>query len=453
MNRPSSWRHLVPSVAIVACLLPVLSCGDSSGPGGGNGNPDTPIPVAVGDTVTGTLRSVNDTLFYTLSPSATVEVAIFMQGVSGNTLVTLRLGSQVVVGEVGFTSPTQTSLIDRRTEHITLQAGQSYTILARPLNTSVGQFRFWIYEVDRAPEKVSATLPPGVAVTTETLENSADIDEFQVSVPAGQEVIAFLRGVNYALADPLDGLIAHVFQGAGVSGVVGYSTQDTALERNTSRRFTLATGSGRIVVRSYLNTRVPGQVIDGPYHIQLQPVEETPEQLTETALVVDDTTAGESIDYVGDIDEFTVTATPGQQLNIFFRALGGAGNAGLRLEVLGVAYTTPFPPDVQSLGTDTALTRQATGTVTVGPSGRITIRVTGVLDWGGALSGSLPDLSLPDQSAAGAGSRHDRAGRQRGRGNDRAARRYRPVYGWPPFRRSRIIWSQPGRTATPAPSR
>ena len=50
-----------------------------------------------------------------------------------------------------------------------------------------------------------------------------------------------------------------------------------------------------------------------PYTFQLRPIDRRPERAT-TTLAAGDTVASESLDHVGDIDAFTLTGTPGEEL-------------------------------------------------------------------------------------------------------------------------------------------
>jgi hypothetical protein len=76
----------------------------------------------------------------------------------------------------------------------------------------------------------------------------------------------------------------------------------------------------------------------GPYAFRVRSLNRAPENVPST-YTVGDTTRGEAISPAGDIDEFTSSGTPGDQLTLFYRLAGPATPDGglITLEVVDPA--------------------------------------------------------------------------------------------------------------------
>jgi hypothetical protein len=89
--------------------------------------------------------------------------------------------------------------------------------------------------------------------------------------------------------------------------------------------------------------------------------------------------SGEQIGLPGDIDEFTFSGTAGDEINAFFQAEDGSQGTWLQLDILQPGGTVLH--SVQSIGTDTSLFRQATGTFVLPSTGTYRIRIQGASDY------------------------------------------------------------------------
>jgi hypothetical protein len=225
-----------------------------------------------------------------------------------------------------------------------------------------GAYRFWTYAVDRAPEHRASTVPLSAEIRGESIDRSGDLDEFRFTVAAGDELNAFLQAPRPFLLEITPP------SGSAIASVTAPSGADTGLFRVSTGRFQFQQAG------TYL-ARVSGSDLiadTGAYRFFLYHVDRRPEHAPQ-ALTAGDTVASESIDLPGDVDEFTFSATAGQELNAFLQARDGSPNTHLMLEavdvdgtVLGSAY---------SAGSDTSLLEQATGRFAARSTGTQRLRV------------------------------------------------------------------------------
>jgi hypothetical protein len=102
------------------------------------------------------------------------------------------------------------------------------------------------------------------------------------------------------------------------------------------------------------------------------------------APVIGDTIVGEALDYVGDVDEFVIVGTPGDEYNVLFQSSVAAPPApALFLEVpdAPAGVDNPEERQVLSFGPATPLTERASGRFALPASGRATVRVAGLDRW------------------------------------------------------------------------
>lgn len=202
---------------------------------------------------------------------------------------------------------------------VPLQFSQDYRLVVRPGTVGAtpghrGAYRVWTYLIDPAPEHTAATLQKNVALYSERIDYPNDVDEFTFQDTAGAEFLAFMdspRRVAMFVLSPTDSFIA----GRGIT-----PDADTALLHHGTVLFQLKSAAPhKVRVRG----GEPGQWLladTGAYRLLLFPVDRRPENVP-AAFQIGDTVSGEAIFPAGEIDEFTTTATPGQQLATRFRLL------------------------------------------------------------------------------------------------------------------------------------
>ena len=225
-----------------------------------------------------------------------------------------------------------------------------------------GAYRFWTYPVNRAPEQIGAPVTPSSVIAGERIQRAGDVDEFTFPLAAGQEFTAFMSAGN-----PFPLHIAA--QGDFPFGaVVDTAPADTGMFGAFTPRLVAAQG-GTHVARV---TGSPTLSDTGAYRVYIYPVDRRPAQRA-AAIVAGDTISGEAVNRPGDIDEFTFSASAGDEFNAFLQAQDGSANTRLQLEAVdadGTVLGTAYSP-----GNAATLLSQVTGTFTMRSSGTHRLRV------------------------------------------------------------------------------
>ena len=172
-----------------------------------------------------------------------------------------------------------------------------------------GPYRVWLYGFHYGPESVRDTIAIGDTVSAEALDVPGDVDTYHFYGQRGQHIRVHLESLG--ASDP--GFAAYV---AVPSGPVYWQLR-SQVSRETSRLDLPFTGWYTVTVTGGATPPTLDEV--GPYRLALVSVSTAPEHVSSTLAIGDSVTA-ESIDTIGDWDQFTVAATPGQELNILFWA-------------------------------------------------------------------------------------------------------------------------------------
>lgn len=225
------------------------------------------------------------------------------------------------------------------------------------LPSNIGPYRFVFTPWPTAPEHHAATVALGTSITDESIDFKDDVDQFTLTAPAGTLGIIAVTEASPALVQamvmPTDSTLLTWANGS--NGYTGYS-----------QRFAIP-ASGSVLLR--MTGQWPGAPM--PYSVATTVVNPAPEHVP-SAVTIGDTITGESIDYIGDLDQFTFSGTAGQQIVVNFQTPQGAGQGTMVLQLLG--------PDGSALGqvvssfNSTPLT---TGTITLPTTGTYTIAVSG----------------------------------------------------------------------------
>lgn len=305
-------------------LIALCACIDSPV---GPVRPHTTL-IVVGDTVQGNMPTGGDQVRFEFQAANNYPYAVFLQA-TGSRMQVAATDTSESVGLGSTQADPGFDLLDRATGPF--QFGNSRVLLLVGA-TSAGSFRLFVYRIHEEPESRATRFAIGDTVT-ETLETLADIDTFVVSGTAGQEVVGY--------AEPLDGhrpgiVSVDIESLANVLGMSG----DSDLQQSSTGRFVLpATRDYGVKVHS---GNGGSGWYRGPYRFQLRPVNSAPEHHAAT-IVVGDTVTGESIDYVGDVDDFTLTGSPGQECIVFLQGRNGNSASLFVLDVLdssGLAITS-----------------------------------------------------------------------------------------------------------------
>lgn len=181
----------------------------------------------------------------------------------------------------------------------------------------VGPYKLWSYVIHPEPEHLQKLIPLGVEIRGERIDYPDDADNFEFTDTVGAEFAAFLEGPR-----PFMLLVMSSKDTTTSLGGAYDADADTALLHHSFGLFRIAdAGAHRIrVVASNVNALVADT---GAYRFMLYRIDRRPENVA--ALVqVGDTVSGEASAPIGDIDQFTLNATPGTQLAARFRLTADA---------------------------------------------------------------------------------------------------------------------------------
>ena len=226
-----------------------------------------------------------------------------------------------------------------------------------------GPYRFHVYEIDPKPETAAGAIAVNTVVT-EQIDIPGDIDDFTFQAPVGAEFNAFIqssaaRFVSLSPLGPIEG-------GALFTNSVA---ADTGLFRHGSGRFkALKDTTYRLRIRSQQASDAAGS-----YRLYLYRVNRAPESVP-AVVTIGDTITGESIDPPGDVDEFTLSGTAGQQVNIFVEAESSA-TGGIQFSLLNPAGQVMSSISMRGPGGD--LLSQSTGRFAFPATGTYKLRFDG----------------------------------------------------------------------------
>jgi hypothetical protein len=304
--------------------------------------------ITLGDTVKGeSIDAPGDFDVFTLTVGPHTLVNVGMSGPS-SVQPTWRLfknsGDMALsIGGVGQSS--RVSLDSAFTYHVDVQGN------------APGPYSFVITPWPTAPEHHAATVALGSSITDEQVDFPNDVDQFTLTAPPGTIGIF---GINNLTPPTIDVQILS----PDSSTVLAELENGPVVAPTYSQRFTVPS-TGTVLMR------VLGGGQTGPYSIGTAIINPLPEHVPSTT-AIGDTVTGESIDYIGDLDQFTFSGTAGQNINVYLQTPGG--NTDIILQVLG--------PDGTVLGQVQSfyaapLANQSTGTMTLPTTGTYTISVSG----------------------------------------------------------------------------
>jgi hypothetical protein len=365
---PPNMRRRHPHGQLLSLLLATASILGCESPT----QPSDPSALAFGRAVTGHLASGESRTFH-VDAKAGQSFAAFVQA-SGDVALSLRDPSDQQVGATLATAGDTATM--RYGVATKASADGRFTIVVSSGSQATGgDFNVRAELINTAPEHVPQTVSLGAVVTGERIDFSFDQDQFIIDVPAATDVELYLHadGQSQSSLTPLgvslwrDGETSAVYD-----KFVYVPTGAPDLQQWASGRLTLA--AGRYILAF-------GGAYGAAYTFQLQPVNRAPEHAAATLTLGD--TISESIDYVGDVDDFVLRGTPGAEYEVFVAATGAAPHE------VNVRF-----PDLDASGPARAFTilgepllDAPTGRVTMPASGQLTVRVTDAGDQGGLFRG------------------------------------------------------------------
>jgi hypothetical protein len=337
------------ALGLVAVALATGSCSEPA-------TSSEPTPILVNQVVEVDLPTSGDARFV-FQPTADDQiVTILFQATSGSASLVVTQGTTEVV---------------RRAESATDNAlgrhpaGTVTTAGRQPLGlrlTGSGHVRLEIFQALASPEHRPAQFAIGDTVR-EPIDAAGDADEFVLSAATDDQIII------YAQADDSGstGMLQLEVTGPGFGGAVIFSLPaDGGFDTHHPGRLPIVPGEYRI--------RVSGSYI-GPYHFLVRRIDPRPESLP-AAAIQSDTMVGEKLDYVGDVDEFTLTGVPGDTYNVMIQLTSGDPDGLATVEIPDAPLPDTSIPGTSSSGVDSVLIDHATGRFMLPASGRATIRVS-----------------------------------------------------------------------------
>ena len=366
-------QRLAVSLALVFSAF-VAACDD---PTGLTSNPST--RVTVGDTVGATIESGGDPHVFTFEADQGDTIAVFLHATAGAVHLVVLGPDASTLATLGDTGR-QGALEERAAGPFLTTVSGTHTVRVAAVGSAGATFRLRIVATARGPERRPAALVLGDTLRGEDLETPLDVDEFAFQGQQGDELIAYVR----ALAPhPRAPILMQIFLAGNDPrfGGLASATSDTIaadLEAKPTGRFTLPqTGEYRVRVQigdSFFGGG-GGYVAGYPrgYELQVRRIVRAPERSL-GPLVPGDTLAAEAIDYVGDLDEFTINAPADREYNLFLER-SGPGPGGLTVRVLGA--TEPWGEPVATATPGAPLRATATGRFRIPAGATVRVHVAG----------------------------------------------------------------------------
>jgi hypothetical protein len=228
-------------------------------------------------------------------------------------------------------TPVSSPSVATQTMRLDLPAAPWYTVTVSgggspvPSAGEVGPYRLSVVPADVGPENVSPAVTLGDSITTESLDAPGDWDQFLLSAQPGREVLVLFGSQMACCVYPY---VTVTDPGSGVSlaSAVGQGFRLTQAAR--------VPASGQLAIAVYQPPPTESRVcldatcggiygLTGPYVLQALAFDRLPETAS-AAYTLGDTVVTERLDRPGDVDEFTLTATPGRMLVPYFRLLAAS---------------------------------------------------------------------------------------------------------------------------------
>ena len=364
----SDKKSMRPRFAFAALLLCLVACDSATGP------KKSDLPIAFGSTVHGSVAR-GDTLVYRLNVKAGQLFVVYVDALDSVIVIHVVDSHGVLLGS-GNSTGTQLTTASFEWTPITASSDGTDTVRVMTSRTSGGgRFVLSPTLIGTTPEHASAAYTPNDTIVGEALDSPADVDDFTFTGTAGQILNLFLQN----LGTPQSLLTAELYNDDRAVVPPGSSPLPDAwvmavapggeLEAGASGNYTLpTTGHYRVRIRSSTTVRLDATAV--PYRFQAYVVDTLPEH-TSPQLTLGDTIS-ESIDHVGDIDSYTISAAPGTLLNLFVAPDSSTPNSVI-IHVRNPASAVPLVQFWVNAGA--RLLDNPSGTFVVPASGTVSVRV------------------------------------------------------------------------------
>ena len=323
-------------------------------------SPPVATPIAIGDTVVASFTAADTLVLFSVHPSEAVEFAVFVQAEQGE--FELRASDSTsgavltVVGRRRGPRARPSSPAPHRERP--RGPGRRHPAGGPAALRVADRAALHLVLPDRSrAESVPDAMAVDVILQGEDLENSADIDEFTLQGEAGDELILFAQGWAESSREPWSSC---------VSDRRGREYRRRRCPRgrrragaSLQRALVLpADGSYRIEVSQLVQYASGLTTGRGSFRILIRRIDRRPETVP-ALLAPGDTLQGESIAFVGDVDEFRVPSGSGQRDNLFLHMAPAVNPATVRATI---SRGGGQPLEVTSSTGDSALAARLPGT-------------------------------------------------------------------------------------------
>ncbi|HZS57923.1 MAG TPA: hypothetical protein VFA43_01545 [Gemmatimonadaceae bacterium] len=260
--------------------------------------------ITIGQIVSGeSIDSVGDIDVFTFSGTAGKAIIGYLQPTAKSTDgITMQIyaNSPDSVLQTVMAPGGDTSLELYTTNALTLPTSGTYHIkLQATSGTYVGPYKFEMYQIDSAPESISATITPGDSVQGESIDHVGDVDVFTVKAKAGASYNLFAQ----YLGSPNDAIQIHAQNAAGtVLAAMVVAPGPNALTAGSGSGPFTAPASGQFTISIFTDGGILNR---GPYRLFLYPINSAPE-IAPADFNLGDSVLTETIGLPGDTDRFAM---------------------------------------------------------------------------------------------------------------------------------------------------
>ena len=268
--------------------------------------------ITVGDTIANeSIDRVGDIDVFTLTGAPGTDYNLFLDasGAAPHSVVA------EVAGHYDLTTtatPGGSTLLQNASGRFTMSPSGSMSIRVHDASTGGalyrGPYRLFVSTIDHAPEGIPPVITAGALPITSALEVPGDIDEYSLTLSTPATLNMLLTRGSDATGGGLQVQLGGI-PGATYDPVYYLNPPGTAL---SSGHLQLAPGTYKFTV---MGTSSRGDGYRGSYQLELRQVNPAPESIP-AGIAIGDTVRGESLEYAGDVDTFTLPVVAGDTFNI-----------------------------------------------------------------------------------------------------------------------------------------
>ncbi len=373
---PNSRRAARRALYLVAAVAAIASCESPTAPSTHSNSLEVGVVankrLSVGD-------SVADYSFVT-EPG--VDYVVYATVEHGTLFLTLEDSTHNGLIGAGYAGPGSAALMSSPVFPVYAGSGgtRELTVRRDSVVSSVA-FKLLVYGINNAPENRPAAITIGDTVSGETLEPAQDVDVFTADLAAGQDIVVAAEAPGITGLGPI--VLTVVDPSATPISITSFPT-GTPASLTTGRLHVTAGGRYQFRFQAPWDAWSAALAFHGAYRFWTYAINRAPEHLP-AAIVPGDTISGESIDRIGDLDEFTFSALAGEDYYAFLQT--GPAAPGTQLQLDAVDPLDTLLASVLSANGDPTLLGQVTTVIHAQTTGTYRLRVGGAGIGGGTSTG------------------------------------------------------------------